>query len=239
MKVAIMQPYFLPYIGYFQLIKHTDLFILFDDVQYIRHGWLNRNRILKPEKDWQYIIAPLQKHNQTDLIKDIKVLKQNEWKFKIFRQIEHYKKKSPFYDQTKSILEQCFNEEEDSITKLNANILKKICDYIGIPFNFKISSDENYNYFNISDSGEWALRISEQIGATSYVNPVGGKELFDSVKFKHSNIDLCFLSTGNTTYSQRRNGVIEANLSIIDVMMFNSPEQILELLNKCKIQKAQ
>jgi hypothetical protein len=239
MKIAIMQPYFMPYIGYFQLIKHTDLFILFDDVQYIRHGWLNRNRILKPEKDWQYIIAPLQKHNQTDLIKDIKVQKQKEWKFKIFRQIEHYKKKSPFYLQTVSILEQCFSNEEDSITKLNANILQKICDYIEIPFNFKISSEENYNYSNVSDAGEWALRICEQIGATTYLNPLGGKELFDTKKFNDSNIGLCFLNPGDISYSQRRNGVIETSLSIIDVLMFNSPEQIKQLLNKCEIQTGQ
>jgi hypothetical protein len=136
-------------------------------------------------------------------------------------------------------LEQCFSNEEDSITKLNANILQKICDYIEIPFNFKISSEENYNYSNVSDAGEWALRICEQIGATTYLNPLGGKELFDTKKFNDSNIGLCFLNPGDISYSQRRNGVIETSLSIIDVLMFNSPEQIKQLLNKCEIQTGQ
>ena len=88
MIVAIMQPYFFPYIGYFQLINSVDRFILFDDVQYIRHGWVNRNRILKPEEGWQYIIAPLQKHRQTELIRDIKLKEGDDWKKKILRQLE-------------------------------------------------------------------------------------------------------------------------------------------------------
>ena len=96
MKVAIMQPYFFPYIGYFQLIHAVDTFILFDDVQYIRHGWINRNRILKPVFGHQYIIAPLAKHQQKSLIKEISVIEGVAWKVKILLQIEHYKKKAPF-----------------------------------------------------------------------------------------------------------------------------------------------
>lgn len=240
MKVAIMQPYFFPYLGYFQLIKHTDLFILFDDVQYIRHGWVNRNRILKPDKDWQYIIAPLQKHQQSTLIKDVKLLHTDEWKNKILRQIEHYKKKSPFYKETKCLIEECFNTNYDnSLTKFNALTLQKVCKYIGVPLNLKISSTENYDYSNINDAGEWALTICQQIGATAYLNPLGGKDLFNAQKYKQYNIDLYFLNTGDISYSQRRYGVIEPSLSIIDVLMFNSKDQICELLNQCEIQKAQ
>jgi hypothetical protein len=239
MKVAIMQPYFFPYIGYFQLIKHADLFIIFDDSQYIRHGWINRNRILKPEKDWQYVIAPLQEHEKTALIKDIKVQNGDYWKMKILRQIEHYKKKSPFYKQTKAILEECFNHPEISIAHLNAFYLQKVCSYINLPLNLKISSAENYDYSNVNDAGEWALRICEQIGGKYYLNPIGGKELFDPMKFNQSNIELNLLSSGDISYSQRRNGIIESGLSIIDVMMFNSPEEIQNLLNQCQIQTAQ
>jgi hypothetical protein len=239
MKVAIMQPYFFPYLGYFQLIKHTDMFIIFDDVQYIRHGWVNRNRILKPDKDWQYIVAPLQDHEQTTLIKDIKVQNEDNWKEKILRQLEHYKKKSPYYKETKRLLEDCFSYSETSISYLNTIFLHKICEYINIPLSLKISSVENYNYTNVNDAGEWALRICEQIGAKYYLNPNGGKNLFDPLKFRESNIQLTFLATGDISYSQRRNDVLEAGLSIIDVMMFNSPGQIQNLLNQCEIQAAQ
>ena len=81
MRLAIMQPYFFPYIGYFQLINAVDKWVVFDEVQYIRHGWVNRNMILSPniEKQWQYIIVSLQKHNQGELIKNIKVNYQLSW----------------------------------------------------------------------------------------------------------------------------------------------------------------
>lgn len=240
MKLAIMQPYFFPYLGYFQLIKYSDSFVIFDDVQYIRHGWVNRNRILKPEKEWQYIVAPLQDHQQSTLIKDIKVHDGDDWKLKILRQIEHYKKRSPFYKETKKIIEECFNSNyNNSLTKFNALALKKICDYIELPLNLKISSEENYDYSNVNDAGEWALRICEQIGATTYINPPGGKDLFDPRKYRQSNIELSFLTPGDICYSQRRNGIIEPGLSIIDVLMFNSPEQIQQLLKQCEIQTAQ
>ena len=236
MKVAIMQPYFFPYIGYFQLIKHSDLFVLFDDVQYIRHGWVNRNRILKPDKDWQYIIAPLQDHQQSTLIKDIKVQDGDDWKIKIIRQIEHYKKRSPFYKETIQIIDECFNaDNNNSLAKFNALALQKICSYIELPLNLKISSEENYDYSNINDAGEWALRICEQIGAKTYINPSGGKDLFDPQKYMQSNIELCFLTPGDISYSQRRNGILEPGLSIIDVLMFNSPIEINNILNKCSI----
>ncbi len=236
MKVAIMQPYFFPYIGYFQLIKHTDLFILFDDSQYIRHGWVNRNRILKPEKDWQYIIAPLQEYKQTTQIKDIRVQNNEVWKDKIIRQIEHYKKKAPFYSQTKVILEECLHCKDDSVTKLNSFAINKICNFLEVPLNLKISSCENFDYSNVNDSGEWALRICEQLKATEYLNPIGGMSLFSPNKFSNSNVKLNFIIPTNITYNQRRNGIIENGLSIIDVMMFNSLEDIYKLLNKCEIQ---
>lgn len=235
-----MQPYFFPYLGYFQLIKNTDLFIVFDDVQYIRHGWVNRNRILKPEKDWQYVIAPLKDHEQFKLIKDIKVQDNDDWKIKILRQIEHYKKRSPFYKETRQIIEECFDSDyNNSLTKFNALALQKICKHINLPLNLKISSEEFYDYSKVNDSGEWALRICEQIGAKTYINPLGGKDLFAPKKFEQSNIELCFLTQGDISYSQRRNGIIESGLSIIDVLMFNSTEQIHQLLNKCEIQTAQ
>ena len=98
MKLAIMQPYFSPYLGYFSLIKHTDNFILLDTVQFIRHGWIERNRILKPGWDtWQYIKVPLEKHSKNSIIKDIRIKTNQDWKRKLISQLVHYKKRAPFY----------------------------------------------------------------------------------------------------------------------------------------------
>ncbi len=95
MKLAIMQPYFLPYLGYFALIKHTDKFIVFDTPQYIRHGWIERNRILKPSEGWQYINVPLEKRPRDIAIKDLRIRQNDDWRRKILAQLEHYKKRLP------------------------------------------------------------------------------------------------------------------------------------------------
>ena len=97
MKLGIMQPYFFPYIGYFSLIKHTDDFILLDTVQFIRHGWIERNRILKPSDGWQYIMVPLKKHSRETLIKNIEINNEQQWKEKILAQLQHYKKQAPYF----------------------------------------------------------------------------------------------------------------------------------------------
>ena len=134
MKLGIMQPYFFPYIGYISLIKNTDKFILFDVVQFIRHGWIERNRVLKQDKGWQYISVPLKKHEQTTLIKDIKINNDEDWKNKILAQLQHYKKKSPFYKQTIDVVTKGLNIETDSIVELNYSTLKAVCEYLEISF---------------------------------------------------------------------------------------------------------
>ncbi len=234
MRVAIMQPYFFPYLGYFQLIKSVDRFILFDDVQYIRHGWINRNRILKPGEGWQYIIAPLQKHKRQELIKDIQIRTSNEWREKILRQLDHYRKKAPFYNEIIKLTEGCLTSTETSITGFNAECLNLMCRSLRLPFQVKISSEMNFDYSNVNDAGEWALRICEQLEATEYINPPGGKELFDNNKFNASNIKLSFLSPVLEQYNQRRN-TFEAGLSIIDVLMFNGIDKTRQMI--CAFEK--
>jgi WbqC-like protein len=229
MKVAIMQPYFFPYIGYFQLIQAADRFILFNDVQYIRHGWINRNRILKPGGGIQYILMPLAAHARETLIKDIGIADADNNKQKVLRQIEHYKKTAPFYKDVRALLGDCFKTNESNITEMNAGYLKAVCDYIGISYKIEISSQMNFDYTQVTDAGEWALRMSEQLQATTYINPPGGKDLFDNAKFEQSNIGLQFLQPVLKQYDQRRE-TFEPGLSIIDVMMFNGPAAIKNLL---------
>src|SRR5690349_15266291 len=109
MRVALMQPYFFPYIGYFSLIKDVDRFILGDTVQYIAQGWINRNRILKSGADgWDYVIVPLIKHTYKANINEVKIVDNNDWSEKILRQIAHYKKKAPYYNNVIGILTECF-----------------------------------------------------------------------------------------------------------------------------------
>lgn len=235
MKIAIMQPYFFPYIGQFQLIHAADRFILCDDVQYIRHGWINRNRVLKPNEGFYYITVPLAKHSSAEPIRNIKVVDGQNWQQKILRQVEHYKKKAPFYSDVYSLLSDCFSTRETNIARLNACCFKSVCDYVGIDFTIEISSELGLDYSNIRQTDEWAIRLSEQLGASEYLNPIGGASLYSREKFRESNITLRFLQSNFRKYDQGR-ATFEPALSIIDVMMFNSPSDIKAMLNDYELQ---
>lgn len=231
MRLGIMQPYFFPYLGYFSLIKNTDQWIIFDDVQFIRHGWIERNRVLKPAEGWQYISVPLQKHERYAKICEVKI-REEDWKGKIFRQLEHYKK-APYYNEVIKLLQKSFDIETDSITKLNAHILQTICQYLGIAFNYQIYTAMDLAIEPVNDAGEWALHISKAMGASQYINPPGGIEIFDQSKFQAANINILFLAVELSAYPQRRK-TFEAGLSIIDVMMFNDPSAINQMLANFK-----
>lgn len=233
MKIGIMQPYFFPYIGYFSLIKNTDKFILFDIVQFIRHGWIERNRILKQENDWQYISVPLLKHSLETKIKDIKINNNENWKNKICSQLQHYKKKAPFYKQTMDVLQDALNIETDSIVELNAHTLKSVCNYLGINFDYDIFSQMNLEIDKVNAPDEWALNICKALGnIDEYWNPPGGQEFFDRNKYEKAGIKLYFQKVNVVPYPQRRGPEnIITGLSIIDVMMFNSVDAIKEMLD--------
>jgi hypothetical protein len=231
MKLGIMQPYFFPYLGYYSLIKSTDQFILFDTVQFIRHGWIERNRTLKPVEGWQYIAVPLEKKTYLKTAISELVIRNNEdWKGKLIRQLEHYKKRAPFYFETMKVIEDSLNIDTNSIVKLNDNILKKTCEYLQIPLKISIFSDMDLDIDEVNDPGEWALEISKALGASEYINPTGGMDIFDREKYASSGISLKFLGNNLQPYSQRRQP-FEAGLSIIDVMMFNNIECINTLID--------
>lgn len=231
MKLGIMQPYFFPYIGYISLIKNTDEFILFDTVQFIKHGWIERNRILKPGGDWQYISVPLVKHSMNTKIKDIKIRDNEDWKNKIISQLAHYKKRAPYYNDTIEIVKEALDIETDNITVLNKHILEVICNYLGFSPKIKIFSQMNLPIKEATAPDEWALNICKELGnVEEYWNPPGGITFFDKSKYDKSGITLRFQSVNIVPYVQRI-GYFEPGLSIIDVMMFNSKEQINEMLN--------
>lgn len=120
MKIGIMQPYFLSYLGYYSLIRQVDRYLVFDTAQYIYHGWINRNRILKPGgADWQYIQVPVKKHARTDAIKDVLIDNEKPWRERILGQIAHYKKRAPFYRKIVEWLKETWNGNFVSIADLD------------------------------------------------------------------------------------------------------------------------
>jgi hypothetical protein len=225
MKLGIMQPYFFPYLGYFHLIHQTDKWVVFDTAQYIRHGWINRNRILHPNSGWQYILIPLEKHSRELAIKDINISSNKDWKKRILGQIDHYKNKAPYFSSTREFLETCFAEEFNSICKLNVFLLQRTCDLLGIPFEYEVISEMDLPIGPVEGPGDWALRIAEAMGAKAYLNPPGGREIFDPLKFKKAGIRLQIQDFRNLEYSCSPYQFVPA-LSIIDVLMWNSIDRI-------------
>jgi len=230
MRLGIMQPYFLPYIGYISLIKHTDMFILLDEVQFIRHGWIERNRILKPTTGWQYIQVPLQKHSHTESIKNIQINNNLDWRKRILAQNEHYKKKAPYYRRVVDLLKEIFSKEYTTIVELNKDALNTICDYLSIKKDIRVYSEMGLTIEPVSGPDEWALNISKALQANEYRNPPGGISIFRKEKYDRANIALVFHKVKAEEYSQKNNQPFIPHLSILDVMMFNSIERTNELL---------
>jgi hypothetical protein len=229
-----MQPYFFPYVGYYSLIKHSKKFIIFDTVQFIRHGWIDRNRILKPNEGWQYIQVPLNKSSRESLIKDIEIRNSDPWKEKIKAQLQHYKKRSPYFTQCMDVVDSCLSLQTDSLVELNEHILKLTCQYLAIEFNCEIFSKMDLKIDEVNGPDEWALNISTALHASSYINPPGGQEFFNREKYVNKNIELIFLGNNITPYSQRR-PIFEGGLSVIDILMFNDVSKINEMIDDTKI----
>jgi len=225
MKLGIMQPYFFPYPGYFSLIAQCDKWVVFDIPQYIRHGWVNRNRILHPGEGWQYIVVPLKKHGRNTPICDVRISDNENWSEKILHQLAHYRKRAPFFDDTMAFIKDCLSGDQDSLASLNVEILKKSCAHIGIELDTLIASELTIETDQIQGPGDWALVISKHLGASEYINPPGGAHLFDTAAFEEAGIKLTIQRYDDMEYSCRGYNYVPG-LSIIDALMWNSPEKI-------------
>ncbi len=231
MRLGIMQPYFFPYLGYFSLIKYSERFVFFDTPQYISHGWVNRNRILKPDGTPGYITVPIQKAKQTATIEEILISENSDWKEKIYGQLTSYKRKAPRYNDTIEFLHSILDKDyHNSLSVLNIETTKEVCNYLGIQRQFDTFSEMNLNIDDVKMPDEWALNITKALGGDIYVNPPGGQSFFDKNKYTANNIELQFLKSNLKPYIQRI-GRFEPGLSVIDAMMFCNPEEINDILD--------
>lgn len=227
MKIGIMQPYFLPYIGYWQLLNAVDKYVIYDDVNYIKGGWINRNRILVG-KEPKYLTIRLNGASPNKNINEIEVGLNEKERKKLLRMVEENYKKSPFFQDVFPIVEAIIMNEEKKLAKFIEFSLKKICGYLGIKTELIISSTLKKD--NSLKAQDKVIDICKELKATEYYNAIGGQELYSYDEFKKNGIELKFLQTGNIKYNQFDNEFI-SYLSILDVMMFNSVDDICKLLN--------
>lgn len=231
MKLAIMQPYIFPYIGYFQLIKAVDKFVLYDDVNFINRGWINRNRILVNGKDSMFTI-PLKDASQNKLINEIDVNWDKNWKSKFLKTIEQSYKKAPFYSEVLLIIEKSIEADGGQFSKVVEQNLRLICEYLAIKTEI-ISSSSIYQNTD-KKAQERILDICSQENANHYINPIGGLELYDKEVFTKENMVMNFMKSKSVEYTQFKNDFVPW-LSIIDVLMFNSKAEINKFLDNYEL----
>ncbi|MEA5139841.1 WbqC family protein [Arcicella rigui] len=227
MKIAIMQPYIFPYIGYFQLINAVDKFIIYDDVNFINKGWINRNRILVNGKDSLFTI-PLKEASQNKLINSIEVNWDSAWKSKFLKTIEQSYKKAPHYQQVLPLIEGLLNTEKSIFSEIIFENLTQVCQYLEIKTEIVPSSSIYHNTH--LKAQERIIDICVQEKTDTYINPIGGLELYDKAAFQAIGKELFFIKSKAIRYTQFKNEFVPW-LSIIDILMFNSPEHISTLLN--------
>ena len=226
-----MQPYFFPYIGYWQLIHAVDKFVVYDDVNFIKKGWINRNNILL-NKNAHLFTLPLSKASQNKLINEINLQENLTERQNILKTIYSAYTKAPYFYKIKDILETIIMYDELNLSLYLQNQLKIISDYLCINTEFLLSSElQNDKSLHSQDK---ILDICKFLNADEYINPIGGLELYDKNIFLQKGIQLYFIKTWDIEYKQFGNNFIP-NLSIIDVMMFNSPEQIKKMLDNYEL----
>lgn len=233
MKLAIMQPYFFPYLGYFELIQLSERWIVFDTVKYNPKSWMNRNRILHPSQGWQYVSAPVDRAAGSGVIRDMRVVEPHAAMQRILGQIDHYRaKRAPFFAPVRKLIEQAFDLAGPvGLTELCVASLAGTCAYLGLEFAPRRMSELGLDLPPISHAGQWALEISAALGADVYINAPGGRDLFDPQAFAGRGIELRFLKPDPFHYPTPGYEFVE-NLSILDVLMWNSPETVRERLSR-------
>ena len=226
-KIAIMQPYFFPYIGYWQLINSVDTFVLYDNIQFTKKGWINKNRYLENGKDKLFSIC-IEKDNHLLNVID-RVISPEFNKKKLLSQLQNAYAKAPYKKDVLPFLEEVINFESTNLFDYIHNSIVKTMEYLDIKTQMIISSHIDCNHD--LKSSDRVIDICRSVNASDYINPIGGVELYDKQDFKTHGINLYFLKTNDIKYRQFNNEFIP-NLSIIDVLMFNSPENIKEMLNQ-------
>lgn len=216
MKVAIMQPYFFPYIGYFQLIAAVDLFVVYDNVQYTKKGWINRNRILVNDHDVTFSL-PLKKDSD-GLDVNERILATSFKAEKLLAQISGAYRKAPYFMQTMLLLEPILLYKARNLFDFLHNSLVKTAAHLEISTPIKISSEIPINHS--LKSQDKVLAICRAVGADSYINTIGGQELYSKSIFFQNEIILQFMQTLPFNYEQFGQHFVPW-LSIIDVLMFN------------------
>jgi hypothetical protein len=238
MITGIMQPYFFPYLGYFDHISRCDAWVVLDIVQYTPRSWMNRNRIPHPMNGWQYIGCNVRHVSEKTPIASVRLLDIERSRKKLLGQLTRYKKHAPYYPQVIDLVEGSFGKaQSDALVDINVSGLSAVCGYLSIPFSPLIASEAAFPLPEITYAGQWAFEICALLGATTYLNPPGGRAIFRPDEFRARGIRLGFTRVPDFVYDCPP-FAYEPHLSILDVLMWNSPEKTRAAMGKTPIDYA-
>ena len=236
MRVAIMQPYVFPYLGYYQLLHAADRFVLFDDVNFIKKGWINRNRILLNGAPHTFTI-PVQEVSQNRTIKDHLISADQSWKPKLLANLKHAYTKAPMFTDVFPALEKMFMEAEGSIADLAGKSIRYVAERAALPVSIHRASDLSLS--TDLKGQERILAVASGHGATRYINPANGAELYNAERFTAQGIELRFLRmNADLSYPQIGTAEHVPALSAIDALMLCSPEELRALLGQYQLLEA-
>lgn len=234
MRIAIMQPYLFPYLGYFQLISAADKFILYDDVQYTYRSWINRNRILSPQGIHLFTFPVKKSGLRENINQKFFASNFNYYKQKFLKNIYHSYKNAPQQKTVLKLLEKILAFEELNLAKFIGHSLQELCKYLKIRTVFLYASACTYNrHLKRQDR---LIDLAKNLKTTEYLNSIGGTVLYSKKEFAKHNLKLLFLKTKNINYRQFNQNFIP-DLSIIDILMFNNQKEITKLMKQYELIK--
>lgn len=232
MKVAIKQPYFMPYLGYFQLVKHVDTYVFYDDVNYYKGGYINRNNVLV-NNCANLIILPVKNSSRNMLINEVEILREDKLYKNALKTIYMAYKKAPYFDFVYPMIERIFNSDAIFVSEFAQLSIIEVAGYLNFKTKFIVSS-EHFSHNRGIEKEQRLIDICKEMKAKTYVCDVGGKEIYRRENFLKEGIDMYFFEPQLSAYDQFNNNFVPA-LSIIDVLMFNSIEKVNAMLDKFEL----
>lgn len=226
MKLGIMQPYFMPYLGYWQLINVVDQFIVYDDVNFIKGGWINRNRMLIQGKP-QLFRVQMRGMSSFKFINEVELDSSAIWRDKLLKTIAMAYNKAPFFTETYAVMERIVNCTEHNLARYITNSIIEVCNYLGITTKLVLSSDLEQQ--RTLHAQARIIDICKRLGAGEYYNAIGGQELYSKQDFVQQGIELHFVQSHLREYKQFGHDFVPG-LSILDIMMFNDVSEIQKMV---------
>jgi hypothetical protein len=228
MKLAVMQPYLFPYIGYFQLIYAADLFLIYDDVSYIKQGYINRNSLLSPNGATRFTV-PVPGASSNKLISDLQFSMDVT---KVLKTVKQSYSKAPYFETVFPLIREILEHENRSIASICMKSYQAIFSYLRLDKHFKKTSDVNYD--RTDTARDRLIALCHQFEADCYINAPGGRSLYAKSDFAEHGIELKFIDSLPVEYDQG-GGEFVPNLSIIDVLMHCTPEKVVSLVTQYEL----